>query len=144
MGLLNRMLGTRPASPVRTSSVRPGQVQKPAPKPEGLFGDKNKYSSFKDLKWRVRKEPDRSIPGFGGKLYRPEREKAMERLEGYAKKYLRRTFGLHNKDLGSIKDRSSIIGKMSEEISEAKRRGRWGDAKQLQKDIKIYEQWRKG
>ncbi len=140
--------GQRSSISVRRPSISkkpaPKTPPKPAEKPKGLFGEKNQYRTFRDMKQFARKAPPKRVPNFGGRLYKSEREKAIKRLQGYARKYLRRSYGMSPRDLGNIKDESSILGRLSKEVSAAKRRGQWDRAKQLKKDIEIYKQWKKG
>ena len=132
--------GPNPSKPAPKVTAKPA----PAVKPQGLFGGKNEFRTFKNMNEFVRKAPDRAVPGYGEKMYKGERLKEMGRLQQYAEKYLGKKFGFSPKDLGSIKEPYSILGRMAADISKAKREGRWADAKQLQKEIKAYSQWKEG
>ena len=132
----NRTPGPMPKAPEKKPQIPPAA--------NNLFGGKNTWRSFGEISPLVKKAPDKSIPGFDETLYQSGREKALGRLKGYTKKYLGKEEGLYPDELGHIENSSSVLGKLFNEANNARDKGRYDEERQLRKDIKTYEQWKKG
>lgn len=129
-----------PSFSLRRSSASNKPVPKAPPQIKGLFGQKGDFGKFKQMQFAARKMQGRYVPSSGGKLYEKETKQSLQRLEGYSKQFFRKNLkGLTPKQLGSINDPYSIVGKLyRQELPKAKRENRWKEAKLLERDIKIY------
>lgn len=126
---------------------------KPQPKPAApesrkIIDDKKVSQGYNNLRYLAKGFDNQKIKGVSGTIFKKESEGVMNRLieraDAYKKVYGGYGQHLQSKEIGDVKNKHSILGKMQEEVRSLKQKGDFKTAKGVEKDMKIIDQWRKG
>lgn len=140
-----------PFTPKPQLPSTPKPELKPQPKPPELrkmFGENQTLRSYNDLRFFAQGIDNQSVKGINGKVFKKEIgsvvSELLQRADAHKKVYGGYGQHLQPKEIGDVRDKHSILGKMNLEIQEAKRNNDFNTAKKLERNLKIAEHLRQG